>query len=98
MPAVGWILLFFAAPLVIMAVYSLMPLDAEGKLGPLSLAGYRAFFAEGAYTAALWNSVAMTAVVVVCSTLLAYPFAYAIAYLVPRRWQRLAPRLPRCRG
>ncbi len=32
----------------------------------------------------------MTAVVVVCSTLLAYPFAYAIAYLVPRRWQRLA--------
>ena len=71
-----------------MAIYSLMPLDAEGKLGPLSLAGYRAFFAEGAYTAALWNSVAMTAVVVVCSTLLAYPFAYAIAYLVPRRWQR----------
>ena len=90
LPAVGWILLFFAAPLAIMAVYSLMPLDAEGKLGPLSLDGYRAFFAEGAYTAALWNSVVMTAVVVVCSTLLAYPFAYAIAYLVPRRWQRLA--------
>jgi spermidine/putrescine transport system permease protein len=90
LPAVGWILLFFAAPLAIMAVYSLMPLDAEGKLGPLSLDGYRAFFAEGAYTAALLNSVVMTAVVVVCSTLLAYPFAYAIAYLVPRRWQRLA--------
>ena len=90
LPAVGWIVLFFAAPLAIMAAYSLMPLDAEGKPGPLSLDGYRAFFAEGAYTAALWNSVVTTAIVVVCSSLLAYPFAYAIAHLVPRRWQRLA--------
>jgi len=90
LPAVGWILLFFAAPLAIMAAYSLMPLDAEGKPGPLSLAGYRAFFAESAYTAALSNSVVTTAVVVVVSTLLAYPFAYAIANILPRRWQRLA--------
>jgi spermidine/putrescine transport system permease protein len=90
LPAVGWILLFFAAPLAIMAGYSLMPLGPDGRPGPLSLAGYRAFFAEGAYTAALWNSVATTAIVVACSILLAYPFAYAIAHLVPRRWQRLA--------
>jgi spermidine/putrescine transport system permease protein len=73
-----------------MAAYSLMPLDATGRPGPVSLGAYRAFFAETAYTAALWNSVVTTIVVVLCSTLLAYPFAYAIAYLVPRRWQRLA--------
>ncbi len=90
LPAVGWILLFFAAPLLIMAAYSLMPLDAEGKPGPLSFGAYRAFFAEEAYTAALWNSVAMTAAVVAISTLLAYPFAYGIAHVLPRRWQRLA--------
>jgi spermidine/putrescine transport system permease protein len=34
--------------------------------------------------------VVTTAVVVVVSTLLAYPFAYAIANILPRRWQRLA--------
>lgn len=90
LPAIGWILLFFAAPFLIMAAYSLMPLDAQGKLGPLSFAAYRSFFAEGAYTAALWNSIVTTAVVVTCSTLLAYPFAYAIAHVLPRRWQRLA--------
>ncbi len=90
LPAVGWILLFFLAPLAIMVAYSLMPLDAEGRPGAVSLDAYRAFFAEGAYTTALWNSVAMTAVVVLFSTLLAYPFAYAIAHVLPRRWQRLA--------
>jgi spermidine/putrescine transport system permease protein len=90
LPAVAWILLFFGAPLVIMAVYSLMPLTSQGQPGPISLDAYRAFFAEGAYTAALWNSIVTTLIVVIASTVLAYPFAYAIAYLVPKRWQRLA--------
>jgi len=90
LPAVAWILLFFAAPLAIMAVYSLMPLTPEGQPGPISLGAYRAFFAESAYTAALWNSVITTLIVVVASILLAYPFAYAIVYLVPKRWQRPA--------
>jgi spermidine/putrescine transport system permease protein len=90
LPAVTWIILFFGAPLVIMAAYSLMPLTAQGQPGPVSLDAYRSFFAESAYTAALWKSVVTTIVVVAASTLLAYPFAYAIAYLVPKRWQRLA--------
>lgn len=90
LPAVAWILLFFAAPIVIMAAYSLMPLGPDGQPGALSLAGYQRFFSESAYTAALWNSVVTTVVVVVASTLLAYPFAYGIARLVPKRWQRLA--------
>ncbi len=90
LPAVAWVLLFFGAPLVIMAAYSLMPLTPQGQPGPLSLDAYRNFFAESAYTSALWNSIVTTLVVVVASTLLAYPFAYVIAYLVPRRWQRLA--------
>ena len=63
--------MFFAAPIVIMAVYSLMPLDSAGKLGPFSLDGYRAFLGESAYTAALWNSIVTTLIVVVASTLVA---------------------------
>ena len=43
LPAVAWVVLFFAAPIAIMAVYSLMPLDASGNPGPISLDGYRAF-------------------------------------------------------
>ncbi len=90
LPAVAWILVFFAAPIAIMAAYSLMPLDSEGRPGPISLDGYRAFLGESAYTAALWKSIVTTLIVVIASSLLAYPFAYGIAYLVPKRWQRLA--------
>lgn len=90
LPAVGWILLFFGAPLAIMAVYSLMPLTPAGQPGPIGLGAYRAFFSESAYTAALWNSVVTTLIVVIASILLAYPFAYAIVHLVPKRWQRMA--------
>ena len=55
LPAVAWIMLFFAAPLVIMAAYSLMPLGSPPGLGGLSLDNYRHFFGESAYTQAIWN-------------------------------------------
>jgi spermidine/putrescine transport system permease protein len=90
LPAIAWILLFFAAPLVIMGAYSLMPLTSQGAPGALSLGNYRHFFGESAYVQAAWNSIVTTAVVVVISLLLAYPFAYILAYKVPKRWQRLA--------
>ena len=90
LPAVLWILLFFAAPVLIMAAYSLRPLGADGTPGGIGLGDYAAFFAESAYVEALWNSIATTVIVVVCSTLLAYPFAYCIARVVPRPWQRIA--------
>lgn len=90
LPALAWIVLFFAAPVLIMAGYSLRPLGPAGVSTGFSLGDYRAFFAESAYVQALWNSLVTTVIVVVCSTLLAYPFAYCIARVVPRRWQRLA--------
>jgi spermidine/putrescine transport system permease protein len=90
LPAVAWILLFFGAPLVIMAVMSLLPLTADGSPPRLSLKAYSDFFSQPAYVEAIWNSVATTAITVVVSLLLAYPFAYVLAYKVPKRWQRLA--------
>jgi spermidine/putrescine transport system permease protein len=86
LPAVAWILLFFAAPICVMAGDSLLPLGGHG----LSLADYSAFFAEGAYVQALVNSIVTTLIVVAASTLLAYPFAYCIARIVPKRFQRIA--------
>jgi len=73
-----------------MTIYSLMPLAAEGGVTTFSLDNYRHFFGEPAYVEAIWNSVVTTFVVVVVSLLLAYPFAFILAYKVPKRWQRLA--------
>lgn len=90
LPAVAWILLFFGAPLVIMAVMSLLPLTADGSPPSLSLKAYSDFFGQPAYVEAVWNSVVTTAITVAVSLLLAYPFAYVLAYKVPKRWQRFA--------
>jgi spermidine/putrescine transport system permease protein len=90
LPAVAWILLFFGAPLVIMAIYSLLPLTGDGSPAQLSFKAYSDFFAQPAYVQAIWNSVVTTAIVVFVSLLLAYPFAFVLAYKVPKRWQRFA--------
>lgn len=89
LPALAWIALFFALPVLIMAGYSLRPLNLNGALGPFSLGDYAEFFAEPAYVLALLYSIVTTIIVVVASTLLAYPFAWCIAYVVPKRFQRL---------
>jgi len=90
LPAVAWIVLFFGAPLVIMAVTSLLPLTADGSPPHFSLKAYSDFFGQSAYVLAAWNSIVTTAIVVFVSLALAYPFAYVLAYRVPKRWQRLA--------
>src|SRR4051812_3526713 len=86
LPAVAWILLFFGAPLAVMAVYSLLPLRADGSPPQFSLDAYRQFFGQSAYVLAAWNSIVTTTIVVVVSLGLAYPFAYVLAYKVPKRW------------
>lgn len=90
LPAVLWVAVFFAAPFVVMAVESLMPLSPDGAQQGFGLGAWRGFLAESAYLGALWNSVVMTAAVVAVSVLLAYPFAWTIAFKVPPEWQRLA--------
>jgi spermidine/putrescine transport system permease protein len=90
LPALAWIAFFFAVPLLIMANYSVHPLDTDGSLGSFSLSDYAAFFAEPAYVQALIDSIITTAIVVAASTLLAYPFAWCIASVVPPKFQRLA--------
>jgi spermidine/putrescine transport system permease protein len=89
LPATLWILVFFAAPLIIMMVWSVMPLQPDGGAARFSLDNYRHFFAESAYVEALEHSVATTLTVVLISVALAYPLAYTIAYKVPKSWQRL---------
>jgi spermidine/putrescine transport system permease protein len=85
-PAILWTLIFFAVPFLAMGVVSLYP---KGAAGP-SLANYIQFFENPSYWRALTNSVEVTAIVTVVSILLAYPFAWILAFLIPERWQRLA--------
>ncbi|MFO1090949.1 MAG: ABC transporter permease [Hyphomicrobiales bacterium] len=83
-PALLWTLLFFVVPFIAMAGVSLVTQDGTG------FGNYRQFLDNPAYTRALWNSLEVTAIVTVVSVLLAYPFAWILAEVVPERWQRLA--------
>lgn len=85
-PALLWTLVFFAVPFLAMAMASLYPKGAEG----ISLANYTQFFTNPSYWRALTNSLEVTLIVTALSILLAYPFAWILAFVVPERWQRLA--------
>jgi len=85
-PALLWTLVFFAVPFAAMGVASLFPEGAPG----FSFANYTQFFTNPSYWLALVNSLEVTAIVTVVSILLAYPFAWILAFVVPERWQRLA--------
>ena len=85
-PSLLWTLVFFVVPFVAMGVMSLHPKAGEGA----SLAAYAQFFTNPSYWHALINSLEVTLIVTVISVLLAYPFAWILAFMVPERWQRLA--------
>ena len=85
-PALLWTLVFFVVPFIAMAVTSLQPKDADD----VSLASYTQFFTNPSYWRALTNSLEVTLIVTFFSVLLAYPFAWILAFVVPERFQRLA--------
>lgn len=85
-PALLWTLAFFALPFLAMAIVSVYPKGGAG----FSLANYGQFFTNPSYWRAMTNSIEVTAIVTVISVLLAYPFAWILAFVVPQHWQRLA--------
>ena len=85
-PALGWTLAFFVLPFLVMAKISFFPIDGSG----FSTSAYMQFFTSPSYYFALINSLEVTGLVTVISILLAYPFAWILADVVPTRWQRLA--------
>ena len=86
LPALLWTLIFFAVPFVVMGVVSLFPRDGSG----FGRDNYAQFFNNPSYYRALINSLEVTGMVTVISIVLAYPFAWILAFAVPERWQRLA--------
>jgi spermidine/putrescine transport system permease protein len=86
-PALAWTMAFFVTPFLLMAWVSL-GVHGTGE-GP-SLSNYAQFAINESYWRALVASLEVTLVVTLLSVLLAYPFAWFLAEIVPERWQRLA--------
>ncbi len=92
-PALVVTVLLFVVPLVVMGVISLTTLPGsteDGISSGWSFDNYTQFWNNPSYFKAMTNSLAVTGMVTVLSVVLAYPFAWILAMLVPERWQRLA--------
>jgi spermidine/putrescine transport system permease protein len=85
-PALLWTLAFFVLPFLAMAIVSFYPKGGTG----FSLSNYGQFFTNPSYWRAMTNSIEVTVLVTIISVLLAYPFAWILAFVVPQSWQRLA--------
>jgi len=88
-PAVAFTVVFFVVPLIVMIGASFW-VRHGGSLEPdWTLENYVKFFTRDYLVAALFNSLEVTLTTTVLSVLLAYPFAYVLAFHVPARWQKL---------
>jgi spermidine/putrescine transport system permease protein len=87
-PALLWTVVFFAAPLALVLVFSLFQRVGGAIETTPSLANYARVVETPVFRTALRNSLEVTLITVVVSVVLAYPLAYLLAYRVPRRWQQ----------
>lgn len=88
-PAAAFLLLFFVAPLLILAVYSFLKRGVYGQLvWEFNLQNYVRVI-DPLYLSILWRSFVIAAATTLICLLLAYPFAYTIARLSSLRWRNL---------
>jgi spermidine/putrescine transport system permease protein len=84
-PGVLWLGLFFLAPLLVMAAYSLMPRGTYGGVRPgFTLEHYRRFF-DPLYLDILRRTLVWSLAATALCLLLGYPVAYVVARA--RRWR-----------
>lgn len=92
----GWVLaapallataVLFVVPMVLVLLTSLYRREGKVTVTELSLANYERIWSDATIHAALLNSLEVVAITVVISLLIAFPFAYVIATVVPARWQ-----------
>jgi spermidine/putrescine transport system permease protein len=82
---VGYLVLFFLVPVILVAMYSVGALTLLPNDNYLSLQAWRDFLFGSIYLGVFWRSVQMALVVSVGSVLLAYPIAYVLALVAGRR-------------
>ncbi len=88
-PAVAFTAIFFVLPLLVMVCASFS--DRQGSLleGAWTIQNYVKFFTRDYLLTALVNSIEVTLITTIVSVLIAYPFAYVLAFQIPARWQKI---------
>lgn len=86
-PGLGWLVLFFLAPLVLMFSYSLMKRGVYGGVEFAFTIEHYARFADPLYVVILWRTLWLSIASTLLCLLVGYPVAYAIAF--SGRWKNM---------
>jgi spermidine/putrescine transport system permease protein len=76
---VGWLAVFFVAPVCIVAAYSVDALSLFPGAHGVTLSAWRDFVHSGVYPRLFWKSVKMSLIVSTFVVIVAYPLAYYLA-------------------
>ena len=88
LPPLSTLVLLFAAPMALMAVYSFWSVDDNYQLVQTArLDQYAQIFENPLYLTTLWNSVVMAALTTIACLVLALPLAWFISRHVGQRWR-----------
>jgi spermidine/putrescine transport system permease protein len=89
LPISLWEILFFMLPVLLIFIVSFLIVKELRLVFQWTLANYADIFSKTPYWVAYVRSFRLAGTAVVLSALLAYPLAYAIAFVVPARFRRL---------
>jgi len=92
-PPFIYLLLLFAAPLVLMLVYSFGELNGFDIVMSWTMRQYQRIAGEASVHRLLFKSFRIAVETTAITLLVSYPIAFILARLVPRRWQSV-PRDP----
>ncbi len=87
-PLTVWEAVFYFVPAVLLFLTSFWVLQRYELVADWTLENYRQVFGNRIYLDAYWTSLSLSLSTVAITILLAYPAAYAVAFVVPPRWQR----------
>ncbi len=85
LPLTLWEVLFYVIPIGLMVLASLWTMRQYRLVPAWTLQHYTVFFTDPVYYKAYMTSLRFAVVTVLVTIALAYPFAYGLAFLVPRR-------------
>jgi spermidine/putrescine transport system permease protein len=88
LPIAVWQVVFYVIPAGLLVLASFWTLRDFSLVADWTLDNYRQVFSRRSYLDAYLTSLWLTASVVLICVVLAYPAAYALAFVVPRNWQR----------
>lgn len=87
LPMTGWMTVFYLIPLAFIILTSFRTMANYQLTNVFTLESYKTIFTDPMYLRALGTSLSLAVRVVLITTLIAYPTAMVLVFVVPKKWR-----------